>query len=202
MIDTVRILITRDCNFDCSYCCNKFPELTNEIKSSTMQQLLLSIIDINKESPIKNIVITGGEPFINRHTFVTILDLIHTIGYSWSVNFYIYTNGSSPNIVQMISQLKDSTFGYMVKGINISYHREHSESFPTRTKIEAINEIYPVTLRVEKSCLELPMPSHYYNHTVGSQFEQLFEQGYIKDYRVFELNDCKRDNEIIYELKQ
>lgn len=165
-----------------------------------MQQLLLQIYDINKETPIKNIMITGGEPFLNRQTFVAILDLVHMIGFSWQVNFYIYTNGRSPNIVQMISQLKETTFGYMVKGINISYHREYSESFPTRTKLRVINEIYPITLRVEKSCLELPAP-HLYNHTVGSLFRQLTDNGYIKDYRVFELNDCKRDNEIIYEIK-
>jgi hypothetical protein len=152
-------------------------------------------------SSIKNIMITGGEPFLNRATFVSMLDLIHTIAWGRNVHFYIYTNGASTNIVQMLKQLKDSTFGFSVRGINISYHSEYSEAFPSRTKIAAINDVYPVTLRVDKSCLELPAP-HFYNHTVGSLFNQLSVNGYIKDYRVFELNDCKRDNEIIYEIKQ
>ena len=212
MIVSFRILITRDCSFDCTYCCNIFPEITKEIKSLTLHDI---VCEINNMSSIKNIMITGGEPFLNRATFVSMSDLIHTIAWGRNVHFYIYTNGASTNIVQMLKELKDSTFGFSVRGINISYHSEYSESFPSRTKIAAINDVYPVTLRVEKSCLELPAPNpsppskymmtNYPNmpgHTIFSSFSQMEQFGFIKDYRVFELNDCKRDNEIIYEIKQ
>jgi len=117
-LDTLRLILTRKCNYSCSYCCNNIPEITNEIVSMTDQEIYNYLkYNIN----IKNVCITGGEIFLEKEAENLIF--IHLLLFLFpDKNFYFYTNGSHYiNIIDFLKSCK--MYGQIdaVKGINISY---------------------------------------------------------------------------------
>ena len=79
-IDTIRLILTLDCNLSCSYCCNKL----ESVKSRFVHK---SFKEINFPR-YQNVCLTGGEPFLNKELLNSVLRKVPT-----SKNIYIYSNG-------------------------------------------------------------------------------------------------------------
>jgi molybdenum cofactor biosynthesis enzyme MoaA len=105
--DTARILITSECNLNCSYCCNKIPEVQNKIKFVTYDEIC--------NFKYKNYCITGGEPILAFDKLCKIVTQLKTVNKG---NVYLYTNGLLLNsgILAFLSNFID--------GINVGVH-EH-----------------------------------------------------------------------------
>lgn len=72
---TVSAMLTFRCNLDCSYCSNKF--VTGKMPSSK-EMSLIEWIEIFDRFPVKirEVIITGGEPFLYKHIDELILYLV------------------------------------------------------------------------------------------------------------------------------
>lgn len=77
--DTLRLLLFLDCNFNCSYCCNK-----NEDYYSKFIHLSPEEVDF---TPYDNVCLTGGEPFLDPDLVFKYMDLIPS-----NKTIYLYTN--------------------------------------------------------------------------------------------------------------
>ena len=80
MIDTVRIIISLDCNLSCSYCCNEIPEVRNRFARKALDEINFS--------GYQNVVITGGEPFYRKDVLFRVLRRIPP-----EKTIYMNTNG-------------------------------------------------------------------------------------------------------------
>ena len=82
---SLRLLITEECNFNCSYCCNKMPEVRRCFRYKKLNDINFREYD--------SICITGGEPFkyLGRMSYV-FWKAADFIQYQ-----YLYTNGSLIN---------------------------------------------------------------------------------------------------------
>jgi len=82
MKDSIRVIVTNECNLSCAYCCNNIPEINEKFKSSTLDELPLD--------EYNNLCITGGEPLLN---FDTVLEVLNK-WFAKSIRpAYLYTNG-------------------------------------------------------------------------------------------------------------
>lgn len=57
MVDTLRILVSWQCNLKCSYCCNEQPQFRKDIHPTTL--------DAIPWNQYMNFCISGGEPLLN-----------------------------------------------------------------------------------------------------------------------------------------
>jgi len=105
MKDTLRLLITLKCNFNCEYCCNEQEEFNSQFCYKNFSE-----IDLNQ---YRTICITGGEPFINRDLLYGILDEIPL-----NKRVYIYTNGT---LIEKADVFKLSTYDNL-RGLSIGVH--------------------------------------------------------------------------------
>ncbi len=130
MKDTIRLIITLDCNFECVYCCNN-------IEKFNQQFVCKKLLDIDWRN-YSNVCITGGEPFLNKDLLYSILDKIPN-----DKSIYIYTNGVLITRKDVSQLLK-----YNVKGLNIGLHKKNQlsdiadvdELSPRYTFIDALTE--------------------------------------------------------------
>lgn len=106
-----RVLITTECNNDCSYCCNKLPEIKQTFKMDTMDNFI--------ENTCKNyevIKISGGEPML---CFTKLTKLVTGIKCrNENAEIYLYTNGhflpmEKEDIIRLCEDLD---------GINVGHH--------------------------------------------------------------------------------
>ena len=104
MIDTVRIIISLDCNLSCSYCCNEIPEVRNRFARKALDEINFS--------GYQNVVITGGEPFYRKDVLFRVLRRIPP-----EKTIYMNTNGMliTDNDIELLRQ-------YSIKGITIGLH--------------------------------------------------------------------------------
>lgn len=77
---TARVLITKECNRNCDYCCNKYTAIMKQMKE---------INNIWQLMDYSNICITGGEPLLNPKRT---LNIIRQIRYAFPYKtIYLYT---------------------------------------------------------------------------------------------------------------
>ncbi len=89
------VVFTQGCNFNCPYCHNrslipKIPEKHQEITREELQQYL-----IERKKQLQGIVISGGEPTLQKDLSAFLLSL-KQIGYQTKLD----TNGSQPHVIQ------------------------------------------------------------------------------------------------------
>jgi len=186
MFDTLRILVSRRCNFQCSYCCNEIKEVKETINLTTMHELR-NFLTLN-ESVIKNVCITGGEPFMDVN-WKTTVNLCLLLSKYKDINVYAYTNGCSKYMIRKVTTLT-GLLGEQLKGLNVSYHDEYEKSYD-KLQFSLINKLVPVRLMVEKKMMM---------HKMIDIVSFLLSHDMIDSYKTFTLGDCKRNNEIIFEL--
>jgi len=106
MIDTCRILITLDCNFRCSYCCNELPEIQEQfIKVNSLEDI--------PWNAYQKVCISGGEPMLR----VDRLDYVLYYTRAHRLPVYLYTNG-----LFLYGFLIDRLIAEGVTAVNIGWH--------------------------------------------------------------------------------
>ncbi len=105
--DTIRLILTLDCNLSCSYCCNKLESVYSRFIQKSLEE-----IDFSR---YQNICLTGGEPFLNKPLLYEVLEKIPD-----QKNVYIYTNGL---LIDYDDLLKLFIYGGLkLTAINIGLH--------------------------------------------------------------------------------
>lgn len=74
---SIRLEVTSRCNLQCEYCHNS--EYNNKKDDMNTQQILKLIQDLKNKYPINKILLTGGEPLLNKD-ICTIIKLITSLG--------------------------------------------------------------------------------------------------------------------------
>lgn len=106
-MNTAKIVISWQCNLDCSYCCNKQQAIRDSFKPITLEEI--------KQSNYDDYEITGGEPLTNGNSLALrrVLQAIPR-----GKNIYLYTNGLNLNRPTACS------LAYLrVTGVNVGYHQ-------------------------------------------------------------------------------
>ena len=103
-----RVILTTDCNFNCSYCCNKLPEVQTKFKMTTIRDLVKMPYDVFN--------LTGGEIGLTTLKLVSAIYGIKLV--NPKAEIYLYTNG----------KLRPWDFGQpsrdAISGINVGFHPE------------------------------------------------------------------------------
>jgi organic radical activating enzyme len=126
MKDTARLIISTECNYSCSYCCNEIPDI-----KSRFQKIWLKDVDFSK---YKNVSLTGGEPFLHKDWFYEVLSKVPS-----DKDLFIYTNGvliTDEDIDKLleIKNLKCINVGLHYYG-QLWYINERLEELPVRYTI-------------------------------------------------------------------
>ena len=104
-IDTIRLILTLDCNLNCAYCCNKQEPVYSQFKLKSFEKIDFSLY--------QNVCLTGGEPFLYKDALYDILRKIPV-----SKDIFIYTNG-----LLITGEDIDMLLSYRnIKGLNIGLH--------------------------------------------------------------------------------
>jgi len=104
MKTTARILITQQCNRNCSGCCNTYKTVMNTAKH---------ISNLNDMNKYDEIIITGGEPMLKVNRTILIIKQIKKI--NPKAKIYLYTALFREEMHDIIK---------LVDGIQISLHAE------------------------------------------------------------------------------
>lgn len=156
---SLRLLITTDCNFSCSYCCNNLPEIKERFKLCTLDD----ICNPEFTNQYSDICLTGGEPLLNiglikqlceklsdKHTIflytngefltMTLLNYLSDIGIS-KVNIGLHENRIALYFAESSPFLLDSRIRFSVEDIHISnYLRVLETNYPGKFTIWRRNE--------------------------------------------------------------
>jgi organic radical activating enzyme len=101
---SLRLLITEECNLNCSYCCNKLPKCREKFDYKRLKEINFSQYDA--------VCITGGEPMLNPAMLGYIKEMCNI---DLKIPIYLYTNGL---LLSKQFPFKDFT------GITIGIHKE------------------------------------------------------------------------------
>ena len=108
-VDTIRLMLTMECNLRCSYCCNHLDSVRQKISPVRLQDIVFE--------NYMNVCLTGGEPFLNNG--VILYDVLNYLKYDETLSIYIYTNGI---LMKDHDRRRIAMEFPMVKGINIGLH--------------------------------------------------------------------------------
>jgi Molybdenum cofactor biosynthesis enzyme len=79
---SLRLIITEECNFNCSYCCNRLPDVRSKFVTMDFSEIEFDKYD--------SICITGGEPLMIEAGLGIVLGAIKR---QFHGHLYLYTNG-------------------------------------------------------------------------------------------------------------
>lgn len=85
---SIRLEITSACNLDCQYCHNK--DYANKENDLNTDEILKLIKNINQNNSIKKVLLTGGEPLMQKDIVEIISQLTN-----WGIKVDMVTNGIS-----------------------------------------------------------------------------------------------------------
>lgn len=85
---SIRLEVTSQCNINCLYCHNS--DYTNKIDDMSSEDIIKLIKNLKKKYPIKKILLTGGEPLLNKE-IVSIVEEITKLG----IKSDMVTNGKN-----------------------------------------------------------------------------------------------------------
>jgi len=94
--NTLKLLVTHKCNFDCAYCQierNMHPDFRNLSMTPEIVAKALELFDlVSSDSPARTVIITGGEPMLNLDTVKYVIETApQKLG---NVRTVFFTNGS------------------------------------------------------------------------------------------------------------
>lgn len=110
------IFFTKECNLNCPYCHNKI-EMYNEpvISSNEVENKL---IEINNNPMVKGIIISGGEPTIQKN----LIDFLRRIKSSFPrLKVKLDTNGTRPTIISNI--IREKLIDFIAMDIKLPFER-------------------------------------------------------------------------------
>lgn len=117
-VDTLRLLISWQCNLRCDYCCNEIPRFRNQFKPTT-----IAALDFNKYA---NVCVSGGEPLLDLPYLENILKQIPS-----GKKVILYSNGIFLD-APAAKMLERSGVGYIRVGLH--YHRSFDRLISDCTK--------------------------------------------------------------------
>lgn len=166
MKDTLRVLVGWDCNLQCSYCCNKIPEVRAGVTPAKLEDL-----DFSK---YKTVCISGGEPLMHLARVRDVCRAAEREPFSDRQPLIVlYTNGT-----YLSRSVACSLASWGVNAINVGLHLP--ECFDHR-----IN-------RVIEATIGYPLDVRF--HVQDIHREKV--AGYNPSaFRFWKMNDCARDNE-------
>ncbi len=137
-VNYIRVSITDRCNFRCFYC-KPIKEFKYIPHSEILRfEDLLFLINTLGEYGVKNIKITGGEPFIKKG-FIDFLKKLKNFSVSITSNGFLIHN--------FIDELKDSG----IKKINISLDTLSKKRFKEITGVDAFNTVFRNILLLKRN---------------------------------------------------
>ena len=169
---SIRILVSRECNYMCSYCCNEIPAI-----SEAFVELAASDI-ANAIDAYDILVVTGGEPLIEENLESTkgLVDLAKYL----DKTVIVYTN---------LSTLPDEELVRQVNGWTVGYHIEETDLFTFAARVEKLVKMGAKSIRVNVDAV-LP-EAEVLGNLIG-----------MDKLHPYQLNDCNRSEiEDIYILK-
>lgn len=142
----VTLFVPWDCGNNCPFCTTK-KEYKNKTSFSLSKQIE-TMYQIWGIDDIKDVVITGGEPFADICSLTELLTSIYSMSMLKKKNVYINTSGDffSDEQINMIFSLF-MKFRSIIKGVNISEHIALSFAKKTSKLIDVLHELHiPVKL--------------------------------------------------------
>lgn len=121
-IDTLRLVVSWECNLYCTYCCNEIPYFRQQFRP-----LSLDSIDFEKYA---NVCVSGGEPLLDLSLLENVLGRIPS-----DKTVILYSNGTLLN-KENAKMLERSG----VKHVNIGLHFPGSFSSLIKNCTEAVSE--------------------------------------------------------------
>lgn len=112
---SIRLEITSKCNINCSYCHNS--DYSFKCDDMTTSDILKLVYNLKKNYPVKKILLTGGEPLLNKEIY-KIIKFITNLG----IKCDMVTNGKLLN-EEVVNKLVDS--GLKRIRISIDGFEEH-----------------------------------------------------------------------------
>lgn len=97
---SIRLEITSHCNLMCEYCHNS--KYSNRDDDMTTEEIMLLIRNLKKQYPINKILLTGGEPLVNKD-ICKIIGLITSLG----IKADMVTNGTLLT-EELVNKLEDA----------------------------------------------------------------------------------------------
>ena len=145
MIDTLRILVSWQCNLKCSYCCNEQERFRKDIHPVAF--------DLVPWSQYANFCVSGGEPFLN---FATVKRVCEHIPKDRMV--ILYTNGTLLN-----RPLAEKCVELGIKAMNVGLH--YANSFATIIKrVTEATQGLPINVRFHaQDVYQNDLPQRYPN---------------------------------------
>ena len=104
MKDTLRILVSWECNLNCSYCCNNQPQFRKDIIPTAFEDI--------DWAGYENFCITGGEPLLRLDLVAKVLAKIPA-----GKTVILYTNG-----FLMTSEIAQELEACGVRYVNVGMH--------------------------------------------------------------------------------
>lgn len=119
-----RVILTWDCNLECEYCCNKYPEIKSSFKPLT-DPGILEQYDIVK--------ISGGEPTLYDNDLYALMGWVRS-----DTKMYLYTNGNTIHPLIKFYEMGGWGVNYSPhSGINFELVREVcGHGFPLRVRLQ------------------------------------------------------------------
>ncbi|CAH2408913.1 MULTISPECIES: radical SAM protein [Mesorhizobium] len=139
--EVLGLLLTSKCNISCRHCCNDSHPANSE--SASLERIARLIDEASEIPSIREVGISGGEPFLYLRLLKETISYARTCGYTSSVT----TNGfwgSSPAAGRQLEELKDAGLG----AVNISTSPFHQEFLSLSKILGAAKTALSVGLKV------------------------------------------------------
>ena len=179
---SIRILVSEECNYTCSYCCNNLPSVRSSFKELSTSDVAVAV------SAYDILVITGGEPLIDENIEAT--EGLAEMGKALGKTVIVYTN---------LSHMPTSLLARVVDGWTVGYHAEETDVFTFSARF--LNLVKEIKKEIGQSDREVTVRVN-----VAQDFEGIEILGsLIGEKYIFPwiLDDCDRSEiEDIYILKQ
>jgi len=172
MKDTLRVLVSWDCNLNCRYCCNQIPAIRNSI-------IPTDITDVEWDK-YKTFCISGGEPLLDMAKVKSVCKQIPE-----GRLVILYTNGTllTRDIASALNVLG-------VHAINVGLHvnLELDNRF-------IITGFASIIENVEKAVNGVPIQVRYHAQDIYKNMLGLDKVFKGVRFRYWKMNDCARSNE-------
>ncbi len=142
-IDYLRIAVTDRCNLRCRYCMPADGIDFVDRKDLLNYDEILRLAGIFRDSGVKKVRLTGGEPFVRRDMDVLVTELCHVFG-----QVHLTTNAT------LIHKHLDVLKHPHIKGLNISIDSLDSELFKNITRRDEFQIVHDNIMR----CIENGIP--------------------------------------------
>ncbi|MEJ5350936.1 MAG: GTP 3',8-cyclase MoaA [Melioribacteraceae bacterium] len=172
---TLRVSLTNDCNFYCTYCREEnFISKNNGMKILDYKKLAEIVIVLNKLFHFKSIRLTGGEPTL-YHNLIPFIERLRLNNID---NIKITSNGF------LLKKLAKNLSEAGVKEINISLDAIDSKIFYSITRTDALNRVIEGIEESLRNNISVKINSVIMRNINENQIIPLLEFGISKNIKI------------------